>query len=658
MRWLLCTVVLCAIYGEIGCPPVQPDIKPVEGMSPDDETPEDPAFGLEYERYLREVVMALEEDDEFRKKLETMNMTDIKNGKIAMHLELVSHQIREKLDELKRQEMDRLRQLAREKMKQMNAGGPGLQESDLHHVDVKNPHSFETADLEKLIKKATSDLDEIDKKRRGEFKQYEMEKEHLRREELAKLDEEHRKAREKELEEMKKKHQEHPNIHHPGSKAQLEDVWEKTDKLEPEDFNPKTFFKMHDLDGNGYLDQDEVEALFQKELDQVYDPNRPEDDMRERYEEMARMREHVFSEIDLDKDRLISQEEFMKYTKSNEFEKDEGWKTVDEQQNFTEEEYQRYEQMLREHEERMRSQGFNPNQPGMIPVGQDPNVQHMQIPLGGQGMHPQGQQFNQQQQQFNQQQQFQRQQQFQGGQGYPQGGPPGGFQGGAPPGHVPMQGGPPAMNQGQMGQMNMGQGQMNMGQGQMNMGQGQMNMGQGQMNMGQGPVPMGQGQVHMGQGQMQGQVPIGQAQVKAEVHGGQQPPVQGQGDQHGKPAENAQVQHLNTDNAAKPAENHQGENTNLNTDQGQGQNVVHDNSKIVLDNTNVGMHANVDVQKVDTNNLQGEKVAVPEGNQEKVVHEGQHEVGGQPPNQQVQGQQAAGQDTLKFQGHGGQQPMA
>ena len=35
-------------------------------------------FGLEYERYLREVVMALEEDETFRKKLEETNMTDIK----------------------------------------------------------------------------------------------------------------------------------------------------------------------------------------------------------------------------------------------------------------------------------------------------------------------------------------------------------------------------------------------------------------------------------------------------------------------------------------------------------------------------------------------------------------------------------------------------
>ena len=42
------------------------------------------------------------------------------SGKIAMHLDLVSHQIRERLDEIKRQEIERLRKLAIDKMKTMN----------------------------------------------------------------------------------------------------------------------------------------------------------------------------------------------------------------------------------------------------------------------------------------------------------------------------------------------------------------------------------------------------------------------------------------------------------------------------------------------------------------------------------------------------------
>ena len=56
----------------------------------------------------------------------------------------------------------------------------------------------------------------------------------------------------------------------------------------------------------------------------MYDPNAPEDDMREREEEMERMREHVFRESDTDKNKLISFDEFLAETKREEFEKDPG----------------------------------------------------------------------------------------------------------------------------------------------------------------------------------------------------------------------------------------------------------------------------------------------------------------------------------------------
>ena len=48
-----------------------------------------------------------------------------------------------------------------------------------------------------------------------------------------------------------------------------------------------------------------MKALFRKELDKMYDPNASEDDMNERFEEMERMREHVFRESDTNKDNLI-----------------------------------------------------------------------------------------------------------------------------------------------------------------------------------------------------------------------------------------------------------------------------------------------------------------------------------------------------------------
>lgn len=47
--------------------------------------------------------------------------------------------------------------------------------------------------------------------------------------------------------------------------------------------------------------------------------------MVERDEEMNRMREHVFNEIDKDKDRFISMNEFLESTQSEAFDEDEDW---------------------------------------------------------------------------------------------------------------------------------------------------------------------------------------------------------------------------------------------------------------------------------------------------------------------------------------------
>lgn len=47
--------------------------------------------------------------------------------------------------------------------------------------------------------------------------------------------------------------------------------------------------------------------------------------MVERDEEMNRMREHVFGEIDADMDGLVSFDEFISSTKMEDFEKEDDW---------------------------------------------------------------------------------------------------------------------------------------------------------------------------------------------------------------------------------------------------------------------------------------------------------------------------------------------
>lgn len=71
---------------------------------------------LEYERYLKEVVEALESDGEFRTKLNEASEDDIRSGNIAHQLEFVNHQVRSKLDEIKREEIERLRGLIKQQV--------------------------------------------------------------------------------------------------------------------------------------------------------------------------------------------------------------------------------------------------------------------------------------------------------------------------------------------------------------------------------------------------------------------------------------------------------------------------------------------------------------------------------------------------------------
>lgn len=194
------------------------------------------------------------------------------------------------------------------------------------HIDHNNVETFEENDLETLIKQASNDLEEHDRIRRGEFKEHEIEKEYERRKNLQHMDEQARKRAEEEHVKAMEARKHHEKVNHPGSKDQLEEVWEEQDQLEPEKFDPHTFFQLHDIDGNNYLDEFEIEALFQIELDKIFNASAPEYDPAEREEEANRMREHVFSEIDKNRDKMISLDEFIAATEDKEFKKNEEWK--------------------------------------------------------------------------------------------------------------------------------------------------------------------------------------------------------------------------------------------------------------------------------------------------------------------------------------------
>ncbi|XP_044303954.1 nucleobindin-1 [Varanus komodoensis] len=350
-------VVGAALLGLVNCVPIKE--KPKEKQEAE-ATPEQPDTGLYYHRYLQEVINVLETDGHFREKLQAANAEDIKSGKLSKELDFVSHHIRTKLDELKRQEVSRLRMLLKAKMDATMEQDVQIDHLSLlkqfEHLDPQNQHTFEARDLELLIQAATKDLENYDAAHHEEFKRYEMMKEHERREYLKSLDEEKRREEEAHFEELKKKHKEHPKVNVPGSRDQLKEVWQETDGLDPSEFNPKTFFKLHDTNSDGVLDEQELEALFTKELEKVYDPRNEEDDMLEMEEERLRMREHVMTNVDLNRDRLVTLDEFLQSTQKKEFNEVDGWKTVEETQVYSEAELQRFEAELMAQEAKLSQQ--------------------------------------------------------------------------------------------------------------------------------------------------------------------------------------------------------------------------------------------------------------------------------------------------------------
>ncbi|XP_077050618.1 nucleobindin-2b isoform X2 [Siphateles boraxobius] len=344
-----CCLILC-LWACLDALPVAVDKTKVSPPVEELEPPKSEDTGLHYDRYLREVIDFLEKDPHFKEKLHNTDMEDIKQGKLAKELDFVSHHVRTKLDELKRQEVNRLRTLIKVKQDMNGEKGTAVDHQALlkqfEHLNHMNPHTFEVEDLDRLIQSATNDLENFDKERHEEFKKYEMMKEHDRREHLKTLDEEARKKEEEHYEEMKKKHADHPKINHPGSQDQLKEVWQESDGLDPSEFDPKTFFNLHDTNGDGYFDEQELEALFTKELEKIYDPAREEDDMQEMEEDRLRMREHVMNEIDTNRDRLVSLNEFIAATDKKEFQEPGGWETLEQNPVYTEEELREFEEHL------------------------------------------------------------------------------------------------------------------------------------------------------------------------------------------------------------------------------------------------------------------------------------------------------------------------
>jgi len=92
-------------------------------------------------------------------------------------------------------------------------------------------------------------------------------------------------------------------------------------------------------------------------LDKLYQQGMAKSDLMEKAEEMERMREHVFNEVDLNRDRLISWEEFKRMSEQPNFENDEGWKTIDQNEIYTNDELKQFEHQRQQQIDQMIQNG-------------------------------------------------------------------------------------------------------------------------------------------------------------------------------------------------------------------------------------------------------------------------------------------------------------
>eukprot|EP00111_Clytia_hemisphaerica_P017834 TCONS_00052731-protein len=241
------SLVILLIFGLVQqhvAPPVEKEKKEFQDnmRGNTDGLSHEQAQDQEYFRYLTQIVGELEKDAKFKAKLNNASEDDIKSGKIADFFPEVDVSIRRKLDEIKRMEVEYQRDLVRQKKDHM----AGIERNYWNPIHHDNKDSFEMADLKKLLSKHNDMMSEQDKKRKEDFKKHEMDKEHERREKQKNMSEEERK---KDDEEYKQHHeQKHESMHEPGHKKQLEEVWEKEDGLDPDSFDPRTFFNLHGND--------------------------------------------------------------------------------------------------------------------------------------------------------------------------------------------------------------------------------------------------------------------------------------------------------------------------------------------------------------------------------------------------------------------------
>eukprot|EP00039_Didymoeca_costata_P018094 m.332093 g.332093 ORF g.332093 m.332093 type:complete len:548 (-) comp16877_c0_seq1:1645-3288(-) len=320
----------------------------------DSEKDQKDDFDAEYQRYIKELTKDLEEDHDKRANLIKVLSEMESNKPNAMQkdekvvLEIareIQHRedARSRLEEQQRELVEHQRRTAVHA--QLREEGIESKADAFDFADEDNKLFLEpnvdTGKLMDLVHKRADKLGEIDHERRRAFIQHEMIRLLEFKEKVEQLTDPNEKLKLVQLHDQATAFLNHTKGHEPAQKAQLEEVWEE-DGLDKDAFDPKTLFKMHDINGDGILDIKELEALFFKEASELH--NGTDDPMIVR-EEMARMREFTLKKADQNGDDMIDLDEWQKLTNSDTFDQDKEWEPVNPENEITDKQLENFKKL-------------------------------------------------------------------------------------------------------------------------------------------------------------------------------------------------------------------------------------------------------------------------------------------------------------------------
>jgi hypothetical protein len=203
----------------------------------------------EYNRYWQEMVKENPAMLEHLKKGLDPEQLAVLHPRVSERMARTSEGVRNRLEEARRMNVDELKELQRlqqslqEQNRRFSPDSEWVAKNQALRDDL--PEHYDADDIRKRMSEQRRVLEEIDRKRREEYEQYQLQLEHQRREKLKAMNEGQRLHAERALEEAREKQKQHEKMYKPASKHQLEEVWEEDDGLKDEQFDPKTFFFLH-----------------------------------------------------------------------------------------------------------------------------------------------------------------------------------------------------------------------------------------------------------------------------------------------------------------------------------------------------------------------------------------------------------------------------